>query len=289
MNRLNKLNKMKNLRYVVSGALLIVIITFMTSQTSATYAAVVPANTNNSVDSVVENTTADNINNTIEPPKVSSDVPADNAEIKLLSTENTESITDTAAQAVEPTEQTVVAPAPSVAPSVVTSVAPAKVQKEQVSDGSAVKPVESTFEYNTDASKGLVPTFNGYTQDDLYCMTVVIYQEAGGDGSSDTSRIYVGNVVLNRLESGLFTYAHSIRGIATAKAQYGRLYWTGVVFPDRAAYEPDAVFRAEQCAIRVLEGERPLPKDVIFQAEFVQGDYTYAHVDGNYFCGKYGA
>ena len=70
------------------------------------------------------------------------------------------------------------------------------------------------------------------------------------------------------------------------KQQYGRLYWTGLVWPERASQsvEAHAVQRAYDCAERVLNGERLLPDDVIWQAEFIQGTEIVAHQDGFYFC-----
>lgn len=155
-------------------------------------------------------------------------------------------------------------------------------------DGSkTTQPKECKFKYNTDKTKGLVPTFNGYSVDDLYCLTVVIFQEAGGDKCSNDTRLKVGNVVLNRVESKkYYKYATSIRTAILGKDQYGELYYTGVKFADRAKNEPKAVFRAEQMAIRLLEGERVLPKNVVMQAQYKQGDGVYCYQDGEYFCYK---
>ena len=135
----------------------------------------------------------------------------------------------------------------------------------------------------------LQPTYDGYTERDLFCMTVVIYQELGGDEASNIGRTMVGNVVQNRIKSGRFDYATDIESTITGYGQYGTLYKTGVKLPDRAssAIEQGAVERAEQVAIRVLEGLRLLPDNIVFQAEFEQGDFTYIYIDGQYFCGLY--
>ena len=75
-------------------------------------------------------------------------------------------------------------------------------------------------------------------------------------------------------------------GVLTQRAQYGRLYWTGLQWPERATDETerDAVRRAYDCAKQVLTGPRILPTDVVYQAEFPQGTETVAHQDGFYFC-----
>lgn len=118
----------------------------------------------------------------------------------------------------------------------------------------------------------------------LELLAMVIYQEAGGDACSDETRIMVGNVVMNRVASDL--YPDTIEEVLSQKGQYGRLYWTGLVWPERASQEVEAhaVERAYQCARRVLDGEKLLPEDVIWQAEFEQGSEVVAHQDGLYFC-----
>lgn len=123
-----------------------------------------------------------------------------------------------------------------------------------------------------------------YTDADLEALALVIYQEAGGDACSDETRIMVGNVVMNRVADERFP--DTIEEVLLAKRQYGRLHWTGLVWPERASQsvEAHAVERAYDCAKRVLEGERLLPDDVIWQAEFVQGTEIVAQQDGFYFC-----
>lgn len=124
-----------------------------------------------------------------------------------------------------------------------------------------------------------------FTEDDLFCLGVVIYQEAGGDLASDYHRMMVGNVVLNRVKSPLFP--NSIREVAEGQWQYGTLWITGVVLPERAKnpLEEEAVKRSFDVARRLLEGERVCPDNILFQAEFPQGDYIYEEIDGTYFCG----
>lgn len=123
-----------------------------------------------------------------------------------------------------------------------------------------------------------------YTEAELEAMAIVIYQEAGGDACSDETRLMVGNVVMNRVADERFP--DTIEEVLTQKQQYGRLYWTGLVWPERAdqAGEAHAVERAYRCAEEVLNGVRLLPDDVIWQAEFVQGTEIVAEQDGFYFC-----
>lgn len=123
-----------------------------------------------------------------------------------------------------------------------------------------------------------------YTEEELEILAVIIYQEAGGDNCSDDTRRKVGSVFLNRVTSHLFP--DTFEEVATAKRQYGKLHWTGIKWPDRAEYdvEAHAVARAYRIAEELLLYGSILPPDVIWQAEFIQGDGIYCHQDGIYFC-----
>jgi hypothetical protein len=125
-------------------------------------------------------------------------------------------------------------------------------------------------------------TAKAYTEAELEAMALVIYQEAGGDACSDETRLMVGQVVMNRVADSRFP--NTIEEVLLQKAQYGRLHWTGLVWPERAANEPEAVERAYKCAEMVLNGEKLLPDDCIWQAEFVQGKEVVAKSAGFYFC-----
>lgn len=125
-----------------------------------------------------------------------------------------------------------------------------------------------------------------YTQEELETLALVIYQEAGGDACSDATRQMVGEVFLNRVADDRFP--DTFLAVATQRAQYGRLYWTGLKWAERAgnAVEAAAVQRAYDMAEALLTGsvERLLPEDVIYQAEFEQGQEIVAEGDGFFFC-----
>lgn len=123
-----------------------------------------------------------------------------------------------------------------------------------------------------------------YTAEELEILALIIYQEAGGDIHSDETRLRVGTVFLNRAASD--RYPDTFAEVATQYKQYGRLYWTGLVWPERADNpgEAHAVARAYECAKRLLEGYRALPADVVYQAEFPQGTEIVAEASGFYFC-----
>lgn len=123
-----------------------------------------------------------------------------------------------------------------------------------------------------------------YTAEELELLALVIYQEAGGDACSDETRRMVGEVAMNRVAD--WRYPDTLYGVLTQRAQYGRLHWTGPVWPERAALpqEAHAVARAYTIAEQVLTGDRLLPADTVYQAEFTQGAEVVAHLDGIYFC-----
>lgn len=123
-----------------------------------------------------------------------------------------------------------------------------------------------------------------YTDEELEMLALVIYQEAGSDSCSDETRLMVGTVVMNRVADPRFP--DTMYEVLTAKRQYGMLHWTGIVWPDRANHptEAAAVERAYAIAERILLGERTLPEDVVWQAEFRQGTEVVAYSDGIYFC-----
>lgn len=120
-------------------------------------------------------------------------------------------------------------------------------------------------------------------KDELEMLACVIYQEAGGDGSCDECRRRVADVVLNRVSDERFP--NTVYKVLTAKRQYGRFYWTGIVWPSRANSESEAyaVARAYRIAEEVLSGQHSAlyGQGYIWQAEFVQGK------DGFWCCGHY--
>lgn len=122
-----------------------------------------------------------------------------------------------------------------------------------------------------------------YTEKELEYLALVIYQEAGGDMYSDKTRLMVGTVVMNRLEHKNFP--DTIFDVILQRGQYGRLYWTGPTWPSRRwdPLEAHAVERAYDIAERIMNGERALPKDVVYQSEYIQGEIV-AHQGGFYFC-----
>lgn len=119
--------------------------------------------------------------------------------------------------------------------------------------------------------------------DQVEMLACVIYQEAGGDACSDLCRMYVGDVVLNRMEDPRFP--DTMEEVLTAPGQYGTFARTGVAWPARAknAGEAAAVQRAYDTARKLLSGEHSeiYGQGYVWQAEFGQGS------DGFWCCGLY--
>lgn len=115
---------------------------------------------------------------------------------------------------------------------------------------------------------------------DVELLACAIYQEVGSDACCDECRYRVADVILNRVADNRFP--DSINGVLTAKRQYGRFYWTGVVWPDRAANigEKHAVERAYDIAEDVLLGTHSelFGNGYVFQAEFKQGNDSLSRI-----------
>jgi hypothetical protein len=182
---------------------------------------------------------------------------------------------ETTATAVVETEQTVAEP-----PTTKAVTEPPTTEEVTVPTVAETTAAETTVEEVTEPE----PTEPPYSLEELEMLALVIYQEVGSDACSNESRLMVGTVVMNRVASG--RYPNTLYEVLTQEAQYGRLHWTGLVWPERASKpgEAHAVARAYEIAERILLGERALPEDVIYQAEFPQGSEVVAYQDGMYFC-----
>lgn len=103
-----------------------------------------------------------------------------------------------------------------------------------------------------------------YTEDDVYWLSVGITMEVGCSWIPEYIRNYVGCVILNRVDSSLFP-GTTIYDILHQPGQYP---WakTGHLEPYEWCVET---------ARDLLNGNRMLPNDIIFQAEFPQGNFTY--------------
>lgn len=128
-----------------------------------------------------------------------------------------------------------------------------------------------------------VTVTDGYTEDDLFCLAAVIWQEAGSSYCSDKLQLLVANVVMNRVNSPQFP--NTIRGVITSRGAYGTMYWDGVSIPvAKDEITRKAIERCYANAKKILDGYRLLPENVIYQAGFVQGSGVHTYAEGLYFC-----
>ena len=134
-------------------------------------------------------------------------------------------------------------------------------------DGSQAIVPPNRFAINGEGpGQGGVP-FDNPTYDDLFWLALVIQMEAGSNWLTDEHQLKVGNVVLNRVAHPDFP--NTIHGVLHQPGQY--------CFIIRGVRQQPSE-RAFANAQRLLNGERPLPANVVFQAEFPQGSGTHATI-----------
>lgn len=113
-----------------------------------------------------------------------------------------------------------------------------------------------------------------YSYDEVEMLAHLINGEAGADWCSDTTRYYVGSVVLNRVNS--YEFPDTIYGVIFQSGQYA-CTWDG-------NYDRTPSQRCYEIAKDLLENGSWLPNNVVFQANFSQGSGVYDCIDGVYFC-----
>lgn len=110
-------------------------------------------------------------------------------------------------------------------------------------------------------------------EEELYMLAHLLAGEC--QSYSRECQVAVGSVVLNRVRSP--RYPNTIKGVIFQRGQYSctrnRMY-------DR---EPTA--RNWEVAEYLLRNGSQLPANVYFQSTFRQGDFVYARIDGEVFCG----
>ena len=116
-----------------------------------------------------------------------------------------------------------------------------------------------------------------YTEEDYNYLLMLIVGEA--QNCSKKHQMYVGSVALNRLHNEkYFSYGDCMKSIALAPSQY-------TCFKDGNAYREPTELNKE-VAQELIENGSILPANVIFQAEFKQGQGVYEQIGNTYFCYK---
>ena len=112
--------------------------------------------------------------------------------------------------------------------------------------------------------------------EDLELLAHLIYAESGADWCSNKMQLYTGSVVLNRIKHK--DYPNTLREVIYQRGQYS-CTWNGGI-------EKDYNERALNCAKYLLENGSILPNNVVYQAQFTQGDGLYEQVQNMYYCYK---
>lgn len=108
---------------------------------------------------------------------------------------------------------------------------------------------------------------------DAYLLAYAMSREA----ADFTDAYYVGNVILNRVEDPDFP--NSILEVLQQPLQYD---WGVSSYERRYIYDD----RFYEIAQELLAGKRLLPKNVVYQAQFVQGSGIYIQYKVHYYCFK---
>ena len=115
-----------------------------------------------------------------------------------------------------------------------------------------------------------------YTDDDLWYLSRVIQAESGY--CTQQMQEYVGSVVLNRVADDRFP--GTIPEVVEQPGQYSTVSFLA---------SQDPTQQAIAVAVDLLENGSKLPEDVVWQANFSQGSYTYITISTSYstmyFCG----
>lgn len=113
-----------------------------------------------------------------------------------------------------------------------------------------------------------------FSDEDLNLLAHLIMAESGSDWCEDEMLYMVGSVALNRIDSDLFP--DSLYEVIYEEGQYSSATNGGL--------EKDPTDRCYRIAEELLTNGSILPKNVVFQAEFIQGTEIYKKVQNMYFC-----
>lgn len=127
---------------------------------------------------------------------------------------------------------------------------------------------------------GLADEYPYIAWDDLFLLAKIMFAEAGSNWLTDEHRLYVGNVLLNRVASSEFPDS-----IEECLYQPGQYYGSGSVYFENLR----PTEREVKLALRLLEGERFMPLSVVFQSNEKQGSGIWLEIRDNllgstYFC-----
>lgn len=149
-----------------------------------------------------------------------------------------------------------------------------EVQQQPVVEEITTQPIEKATPVTEDIEEENHAQW--WTEEDYQYLLMIIVGEA--QNCSRQEQMYVGSVVLNRLNSSWFPKQNTIKQVATAKGQYACMR-------DGNAYKTPTETNKE-VALELLKNGSVLPGNVVFQALFKQGSGVYCKINKTYFCYK---
>lgn len=143
---------------------------------------------------------------------------------------------------------------------------------EHFEKGSGAAQITNSTEHIEELQTGVL-----VNPDDLEILARIIYGECGSDYLPDEMQIATGSVFLNRVNGDIFP--NTFKEVAFQDGQYsctnqGSGYW---LEPNQRAYD--------NARFLLINGSQ-LPENVIFQAQFKQGDGVYKKIGNQYYCYK---
>ena len=115
------------------------------------------------------------------------------------------------------------------------------------------------------------------SEEDFFLLCQLIYREAGSPKTSNLDRTLVGNVALNRVDCN-YRKAETLKDVIYTKGQYS----TASVLTDNEHIQ--IPMSSVLAAYRLAIGNRYCPNNVIFQAQWEQGDGVWKKVNNHYYC-----
>ena len=119
-----------------------------------------------------------------------------------------------------------------------------------------------------------IPAEPKYTEEELDLLSRVVFCEAGSNWLSDEHQRAVASVVLNRVNDSRFP--STIKDVVYQRGQYGCVR-NGMI--NKAPNQ-----RAIDNAKYVLENGVTIPTNIVWQAQFRQGNGLWKYIEGHYFC-----
>lgn len=158
---------------------------------------------------------------------------------------------------------------------IVVGVVPAKASQEMAKhEEHKGKARQTTEQAETTEATTEEPKAN-YSLYDYKLLAQIIAAEAGAEYVSHNTRLYVGSVVLNRVQSPLFP--DTVEGVLWQPGQY-----YSCIVDTFWSYEPSE--DCKQVAEYLLTHGSVLPANVLYQANFQQGSGVFCESDTIYFC-----